>query len=613
MRHHAVYSGIGAFVALTAHAGDVPMRYVDATEQLGIDHRYTFPGNGIFISPMLAGIAAGDFDRDGLDDLFILGGGSSGDQLLMASMADGVLSYTDRAAEWGVDRAHIGAGVSVADYDNDGYLDLYVTSHGDSTGQRAGAHMLYRNTGPGADGGFAFEDVAEAAGVKRTTEVRVDGFSSSWGDIDLDGDLDLFVTGWVAASGGNRLFANNGDGTFTDITADALPLTVVLVRGFTPRFIDVTGDTFPEILIAADYGTSVLYLNDGTGSFRDVTVPSATSRESNGMGATTADFNNDGMVDWYVTSIMNDSTTQNGNALYLNQGTFGGVPVFAESAAQAGIDDGGWGWGTAAGDIDLDGDVDLIETNGWSGGQWTIERAYLFMNQGNGASFTEEGVPYGIDFDAQGRGILLWDMDRDGDLDLALPAIDGDTAVYRSDRAQRDAASWLNIRLNTSASPSIAPDGVGAKVTVVANGNTYHRWVQANSDYLSQPPIEAHFGLAGATMIDSVTIDWPNGTQRVLTDVAPNVSYTVHSCDADTTTDGLVTADDVAGYIDAFLARERSADLRPDGRINFFDIAAYLDAFARGCTPIEAARSITPSENGSRTSPSIRSTRRTGR
>jgi enediyne biosynthesis protein E4 len=573
--------------------GDAPMSFSEVSGDLGIDHRYTFPGNGIFISPMLAGIAAGDFNRDGLDDLFILGGGSAPDQLLIASMTNDALSYTDQARAWGVDRAHIGAGVSVADYNNDGYLDLYITSHGSNSGQQAGRHILYRNTGPDSNGQFAFTDEAAAAGVNRTTAVRVDGFSSSWGDIDLDGDLDLVVTGWVAASGGNRLFQNNNDGTFTDITADALPASLEIVRGFTPRIIDVTGDTYPEILIAADYGTSALYLNDGTGSFTDATAASNTSQETNGMGATNADFNNDGMIDWYVTSIMNDSTDQDGNKFYLNQSTTDGVPVFGESSVAAGIDDGGWGWGTAAGDLDLDGDVDILETNGWSGGQWTIERAYLFLNQANGATFTEESIACGIDFDAQGRGILLWDMDHDGDLDAAFPAIDGDTGFYRNDRAQRAPASWITIRLDTNASPSIAPDGVGAKVTVTANGNTYHRWVQANSDYLSQPPIEAHFGLADASAADSVLIEWPNGATRTLTDLAVNASYTIASCDADTTGDGMITAEDVSNYINAFLARERRADLLPDRRFNFFDIVAYLNAYQTGCTPDTSRRSIT--------------------
>ncbi len=563
------------------------MRFVSVAERLGIQHRYTDPDSSVFILPMLGGIAAGDFNRDGLDDLFVLGGGSAPDQLLIASMEGGELSFTDRAAEWGVGVAHIGAGVSVADYDADGYLDVYVTSHGDSTGERDGAHKLYRNSGPDEHGVFSFEDVALAAGVNRTTEVRVDGYSSAWGDIDLDGDLDLFVTGWVAASGGNRLFANNGDGTFTDVSSEALPATVARVRGFTPRFVDLTGDTFPEILIAADHGTSVLYRNDGTGRFTDVTVPSGTSRESNGMGATTADFNNDGLIDWYVTSIMNDFTDQNGNTFYLNRGTFGGVPVFAETAAQAGVDDGGWGWGAASGDLDLDGDIDIVETNGWSGGQWTIERAYLFLNEGDGTAFTEDGLRCGLGFDAQGRGILLWDMDRDGDLDLALPAIDAPTGIYRNDRDRRDPASWLALRLDSSSSPSIAPDGVGARIAVSAGGRVYHRWVQANSDYLSQPPIGAHFGLAGATSIDAVTVEWPNGSKRVLTDLGPNRSYTIHSCDADTTADGLVTPEDVPRFIDAFLRGDRSADLRPDRRLDFFDIAAFLDAYAAGCTPVE--------------------------
>jgi len=571
-----------------ASAGDVPMYFTESSAEVGVDHRYSAPGDGVFISPMFAGIAAGDFNRDGLDDLFILGGGSEPDQLLIASMTDGVFSYTDQAAVWGVDLVHVGVGVSVADYDNDGYLDLYVTSHGPGTGPQRGRHLLYRNSGPDDLRQFAFAEVASAAGVDSTTDVRIDGFSSSWGDIDLDGDLDLIVTGWVAASGGNRLFQNNSDGTFTDITADALPAGIMDVRGFTPRFIDVTGDTFPEILIAADYGTSVLYLNDGTGRYTDVTGASNTSHETNGMGATTADFNNDGRADWYATSILNTATTQDGNKLYLNQGTTDGVPVFTETSVAAGVDDGGWGWGAGAGDIDLDGDVDILETNGWSGGQWTVERAYLFLNQGNGASFVEQGTPSGIDFNAQGRGILLWDMDHDGDLDAAFPAIDARTEVYRNDRAQSSPANWLTIRLNSSASPSIAPDGVGAKVSVTAGGQTYHRWVQANSDYLSQPPIEAHFGLGDATATDSVVVAWPNGYTSTLNVLAANAAYTISSCDTDFNSDGVISSLDISDFIGAYFNQERRADLYPDRRFNFFDFVVFLRGFETGCTGITA-------------------------
>lgn len=571
---------IAVSASLAWGGGDaVPMRFANVTSAVGVDARWTAPGNAT-VPPMFGGMAAGDFDRDGLDDLFILGGGGRADQLLIARMTDEGVRYTDRAADFGIDRLHVGTGVSVADYDNDGDLDLYITSFG-TNGAQTGRHILYQNSGPDGSGNLSFVDVAQQAGVQRSSVSRTDGFSSSWGDIDLDGDLDLFVAGWIGDSDGNRLFRNNGDGTFTDITDDAVAFDMIGTRGFTPRIIDVTGDGFPEILIAADYGTSILLLNDGTGRFTDFTRASGTSHETNGMGATNADFDNDGRIDWYVTSIYNTATTQDGNKLYLNRG--GGV--FDEISAGAGVDDGGWGWGTAAGDIDLDGDTDIIETNGWLGGQWLVERAYVFLNTGDGTAFEERGVDCGVTYNAQGRGVLLWDMDRDGDLDAAFAGTSGGTEIYENDRAQRDSPAWVAFRLGTTGSPSIAPDGVGAVVSVTTALGTQHRWIQANSDYLSQSPIAAHFGLGEAAGIDTVTVRWPNGTVRTIDAPAMNTVHVIASCDADASGDGLVTTDDIAAYLDGFFKHERRADLRPDGRVNFFDLAHFVTAYQEGCEP----------------------------
>ncbi|MFK7883888.1 MAG: FG-GAP-like repeat-containing protein [Phycisphaerales bacterium] len=583
-------TGISVLLTSPAFGGPLPMQFAEVAQQIGVDAQYQLP-SGALVSPMLGGMAAADFNRDGLDDLFLIGGGGQPDLLLIAEQTVDGVQFTDQAAAWGVDSQHIGAGVSVADYNNDGYLDMYVTSHGPPSGQRRAWHKLYRNNGPDQQGEFSFTDVAFEAGVQATTELRADGFSSSWGDIDLDGDLDLVVAGWIGNSGGNRLFENNGDGTFSDVTADAIAFEVLDTRGFTPRLIDVTGDTFPEILMAADYGTSVLLRNDGTGNFTDFTNASNTSQETNGMGATNADFNNDGMVDWYVTSIYNDATNQDGNKLYLNTG--GGI--FSETSVAAGVDDGGWGWGAAAGDLDLDGDVDIVETNGWSGSQWIVERAYVFLNDGDGSSFDERGEDSGISFNAQGRSVLLWDMDRDGDLDSVFGSINAPFAVYRNDRAQRSPANWINIRLDTSASDSNAPDGVGATVTIVAGNMTQHRWVQANSDYLAQRPIEAHFGLGDAEVIDQVVIQWANGTSRTLNGLAINASHVLAACDADTDGNGVVTTEDVMAYIDAFVAGVRRADLLPDGRLNFFDIVEYIRSYREGCPDDKTRRTANPS------------------
>ena len=162
-------------------------------------------------------------------------------------------------SEAGVAWEHRASGAAATDFDGDGWTDLYVTSHGPPGVPAPGHQRLYRNRGDGT-----FEEVAAAAGVAIVSTTSGDGFGAAFGDIDLDGDLDLFVSGWQFESFGNRLFRNNGDGTFTDVTNSA-GIAADGVRGFAPCLADMTGDRYPEILIAADFGTSSYFINQDSG------------------------------------------------------------------------------------------------------------------------------------------------------------------------------------------------------------------------------------------------------------------------------------------------------------------------------------------------------------
>ncbi len=590
-RRHTGPAALAAVAASAASAQPLPVTLFDITAATGIDAPFQPPAS-VQISFMIAGAAAADVNKDGLTDLFILSGGHAPDRLYLCTGIDanGLPQYEDHAADWGIDRAQIGAGVSFADINNDGWPDLYITVQGDGAGQSSGMHRLLLNHGTAEPGLAGFTDIAELAGVSTTSPVQPDGYGSAWGDIDADGRLDLFVAGWILNSNANRLFRANADGTFADITATHLPADIVSARGFSPAFADINGDSHPDILLAADYGTSRLLINDGAGRFTDGTAAAGVGLDSNGMGSAIADFNGDGDIDWYVTSIHRPSSAiQNGNKLYLNNAD----GTFAEHAQTAGVDDGGWGWGACAGDIDLDGHTDILETNGWSGSLWLNERSYLWLNNADG-TFTESGFFAGLNHTGQGRGLLLFDADNDGDLDAGIASIDRPFRLYRNDAADRG-RHWVRINLDTRASPSNPPMGVGARIALTAGGRTQHRLVQANPSYLAQSPIEAHFGLNTADTIDRVEIRWPNGAVRIIDNLAIDTVHTLTPCDADTDGDHTITTSDVIAYIDAFIARERRADLNADGRHTFFDIVHYLDAYHAGC-PQDSSRSA-PSQS----------------
>ena len=462
-----------------------------------------------------------DANADGWPDLFIPSTGLYPERLFI-NQQNG--SFADEAAAWGLTDLYRGVACTAADYDGNGYHDIYVTSMGDmASGPSAGQNRLYRNNGNGT-----FTEVAEQAGVSFTASVP-DGFSSTFGDYDLDGDLDLYVTAWVVGSLGNRLFRNEGNGTFTDVTNES-GVFHSGTRGFAPRFVDLNEDRYPELLLAADFGTSKLYLNQRKGVFRQVTGIMQPDLAHYGMGSAVGDFDGDLMIDWYITSIYLDvpGSAPNGNRLYLNGGMKVGMIAQPESA---GVTDGGWGWGTVACDLDHDGHLDIVETNGWNKPEFVGERSYVFRNQGD-ATFQEISQSCNLNHVAQGRCLVNMDYDNDGDMDLVFFANQGPISLYRNDLNNAD-SNWLRVRLDTSGNPDLAPDGFGSRVFVRATLGGEDRWqvayVNGGATYLGRSQLGAHFGLRDAQIIDEVRIQWANGFETVLTDVNPNQILTVQA------------------------------------------------------------------------------------
>lgn len=473
-------------------------------------------------SGMTGGAAVGDFNNDGWIDLFVIGGGLRSDALFINAQ-DG--TFVDMAESAGLADLHIGSGATTGDYNNDGWLDIYVTSFGQVGARAPGQHRLYRNNGD-----LTFTNVAVAAGVNQTSPMLADGFGATFSDIDLDGDLDLFVTGWRLTEMrdpglGNRLFRNEGDGTFTDITV-AAGIIDTGIRGFSPCFADMDGDRYPELLLVADFGTTEYYINNGDGTFTEYTNEAGTGLEWSGMGTTVGDFNNDGLIDWYTTAIYDQFVGRgDGNKLYINQSEGVGHHSFDEIASEAGVANGAWGWGAVAADLDHDGWLDIVETNGWELPEYTGKPARVWLNQ-HDDTFTEVAAATGFNHTLNGRGLLAADFDNDGDQDFVVTSINDEMQLYMND-LQGSGINWLRVKLNTSLNQFLAPDGYGSRVYVTAGGKTYLRYLNGCSNYLTQGEMLAHFGLSTAATIDELRVEWADGSVTVLSGVAVNQTITI--------------------------------------------------------------------------------------
>ncbi len=584
MKIERVCAAVGVAVLSGSAFGAGTPEFVDVTQQaLGsiVSHQSSTYLSKHGFAMMSGGGAVGDFNNDGWQDIFYLGGGDQADKLFINNH-DG--TFSDAAGAWGIDWSHMGIGASVGDFDNNGWLDMYISSLGDITGSPSqGMHRLYRNNGDGT-----FTDVAVQAGVNRTTTFVPDGFGSTFGDYDLDGDLDLYVTGWWANNDHNRLYRNNGDGTFTNVTAQA-QLDVPQIRAFSPAFVDMDGDGYPELLLTADFKTSHYFINNGDGTFTDTDQANGTGVDDNGMGHAIADFDGDGDLDWYVTSVHSDwdhsevplwadRTPGTGNMLYLNDGNH----EYSEVSVAAGVNDGGWGWGVVPVDIDHDGRVDIFETNGWNEPngfdvtEWIGDRSYVYKSLGGGA-FEEVGIACGVNDTELGRGILRIDYDNDGDQDLVMLSFGGRITLYESKVAGQENTNWIRLLLDTDQNNLLAPDGFGARVEVTVGAQTQVGMMHASPSYLAVSEQSVHFGLDAATTIDQIFIRWPNGTVTIRTNVIANQTMTIAaSRPGDVNDNGSVDVGDLTSVLKALGEGVHPADANGDSVVDVNDISYVL-------------------------------------
>jgi hypothetical protein len=547
--HAAVKDALSRPITAGGFVDGAPVVFANITKLAGLDkfrHRSGTPAKPTILETMGSGVALLDYDNDGWLDIYLLNGSTvdalKGQEpapraMLLHNNHDG--TFTDVTAKAGVANERWGFGVAVADYDNDGWPDVYVANFG--------KNRLYHNNHDGT-----FTDVAEKAGV------ALGGWSAgpTWGDYDHDGLLDLFVPGYVKfdvnnppISGQGRipanfcqfrginvmcgprglagepdhLFHNNGDGTFTDVSVKAQVADKQGLFGLAAVFVDVDDDGWVDLAVANDSTTNYLYRNKRDGTFEDISYASGFAlsddgREQASMGLGVGDYNRDGKVDLFVTTFSDDYKT-----LFRNDG--GGN--FTDISYRAGLANPTipfLSWGTAFIDFDNDGLLDIFIASGhvypqvdqqdW-GTTWA-ERPQLFRNL-DGAKFQEVPPATGSGLAAvvPARGAAFGDLFNDGHIDVVLNCIDSPPLLLRN--VVQNTNHWLGIKLaGTGKSPR---DAIGAKVFVTAGGVRQRADVYSGASYGSSSDPRVHFGLGAATSIESLEIDWPDGIKQMV-DVA---------------------------------------------------------------------------------------------
>ena len=492
----------------------------------GPEKRYIMEG-------MCGGIAVFDYDNDGWMDIFLVNGSTLEDlksnrchpSKLYRNNHDG--TFSDVTGKSGIDHCGWGFGVAVGDYDNDGYEDLYIT-------YLQGA-VLYHNNGNGT-----FSDVTAKAGVGNDGRW---GTSAAFGDYDNDGFLDLYVDNYVdldlnhlpemgenpmctyrgfavscgprgLKGGRDRLFHNNHDGTFTDVT-EKLNIDAGSYYGLGVMWLDYDLDGCLDLYVADDSTPSMLYHNDCKGGFKEVGTEagvaySADGREQAGMGVDSADYDNDGWPDIAKNNFSDDS-----NNLYHNDHN-GEFSDLAGPSNFGPISIPFLGFGVKFFDMDNDGWPDIFVANGHvnpqvdqhSFGVTYAERPLLFHNLKNG-KFEEMATRTGSAMSQRyvARGAAVADLFNSGRQDLLVSVLDGSPLLLRN-KAQHS-GHWLRIKTVGTRSNR---DGFGARVVVKAGGLTQTAEVRANSSFESASDPRVHFGLGSATRADFIEVHWPAGT-----------------------------------------------------------------------------------------------------
>ena len=542
------------FVCPLASAGSGLSPFTDESEARGVGFDVRPPTSSIF--GYGAGIA--DLDQDGAPDIIALGEPGNGIGLFQN---DGAGFFTDRSLEPGPQGGIPGrlySGVSAADYDNDGDLDLYLSAYGQPD-------VLLRN-----DGDWNWTDVTAEAGLGDAGA----GCGMSWADFNGDGWLDFYLanrTGTFFVGNGpalqeNRLYRNNGDGTFTDVAVE-MGVDDPGTPSFQANFFDYNEDGRPDLYLANDKGNSGctypsrLFRNDGD-TFTDVSDETNALLCIDGMTVTIGDFNNDLIQDIYVSNVFA------GNSLLVGQPGHS----FADQAAETGTLSTHFGWGAQFFDVENDGHLELYLCN--SGGPNELfSHTGVFPCNDFAPDYNIVGGPNDFSYSAS-----VGDLNNDGAMDLVVSSASRPLRVYINHEGTE--RHWLMVR---PISEYAFRDAHNAVVTVTSNLGTFRREITPNSGYKSQNDARAHFGLGENTVIEEVRVRWPSGTETVLTNVPPNQTITVTSpCLADIVPNGQVDLGDLNALLARYgqsVDRMSSGDLNADSEVGFDDLTTLLGLF----------------------------------
>jgi hypothetical protein len=514
------------------HAG--PAWFVDVARQAGLSMHNVNGGvdtKKYIIETTGSGVAIIDYDNDGWPDIFLVNGTaleSTPDKPtshLFHNDHDGTFSDVTRAA--GLTFSGWGQGACVGDYDNDGYDDLYVTYYG--------KNHLYHNQGDGT-----FKDVTDTTGVG--------GDGKSWGtgcafvDYDRDGKLDLMVANYVLfdvktspkpgegmmctwkgtavmcgprglESSPNILYQNEGNGKFANVSKTSGIEKTYGHYCFSVSTLDYDDDGWPDIYVACDSTPSILYHNLKNGTFADVAAESGVAfnedgREQAGMGSTVDDYDNDGRPDIFKTNFSDDTSS-----LYHNNGD--GTFTSTIFDAGLGLNTRYLGWGTMFIDVDNDSRPDILSVNGHVYpevdtahlGSSYREPRLLYWNAGGGKfkDISQQSGP-GCTQLQSSRGMAIADLWNDGRVSAVINNMSGEPMLLVNQARNQNA--WLGVIVKGTRSNR---DGIGARVTVTADGHKFVKEVRSGSSYISSNDMRLHYGLANSAKYDGIEVRWPNG------------------------------------------------------------------------------------------------------
>jgi ASPIC and UnbV/FG-GAP-like repeat len=468
------------------------VEFEDIASKIGLDK--TSGGRGVTVF---------DYNNDGLLDVLIAC--AHGGCNLYRNNGDG--TFTDVSVGSGLDLCVNAFAITVGDYNNDGLADLFITRSGFYSGET----QLLRNNGDGT-----FSDVTEEAGLKMWGPA----FTASWADYDLDGSLDLFIANNIGGifdrKTPNRLFHNNGDGTFTEVTQSADLRTIWPTMG--SAWGDYNDDGYPDLFVSNIMGKSQLYRNNGDGTFTDVSAEAGIQGGCFGSICLWCDYNNDGLLD-IVQFTWSDHdnvvhTMRHGEGppdsspmrIYHNNGD----GTFTMRDRDIGLT-GCWGTMSGnAGDFNNDGHLDLVLGNG-SPRMERLEPHILLENDGQ--RFHNITFAAGLPFGDKGHGSNMADLFGDGRLCVLVAAggaYPSDLLTTRVFCPKRLPGNYLNVRLSGVKSNRSA---IGARVSIEAGGRKQYREISGGSNF-GCLPFEQHFGLAVAQKVDALHIRWPSGLHQ---------------------------------------------------------------------------------------------------